>query len=786
MALLVRGEARFTADIQLVDQVWAAFVRSPVAHADIVALDMQGIGDMPGVLGAFTGRDLVAAGIGVLPCTSPVTDRSGHTMPVPPWHPLANGRVYHIGQPIAVIIAETAEMAEEAAGAVEMELRELPAVVDASEALAAGAPRLWDHITGNLAADWEAGDPGRVEQAFGCAAQVTSVEIRSQRLAAVPLEPRSALAQWNGDDKQYILITPSQGAAVLRGQLANCLNVQLARLRVITPDVGGAFGSRTQAYPEHVALLYAARALCRPVKWVASRSETFLSESQGRDTVMRGRLAVDDAGRATALDADVVANLGAFATPYGAHISTHNFARCLPGVYDIPAVHIRVRCAYTTTLPVGPYRGAGRPEATLLLERLFDSAARQLGADRIALRRRNLVTPAMMPHKTATGSVYDSGDFPQVLDRAWDMIDGAGFEDRRAEAVRRGRLRGLGVGLFLEASGGAPREHAAARFDAAGHVEVAVGGQASGQGHRQVLAKFAAQRLGIAANRISIRQGDTDRLGCGGSSTASRTLVAAANAAGRALDEAIEAGRRLAALRTDRPVADIDYRDGAFYDRKSGAHIGLGDLAAWLRTRPNLPPGAPRSLDQTTFADSPPTYPNGCHMIEVEIDLDTGAVILVAYVAVNDIGSVFSRPHAEAQVHGGIVQGLGQALGEQVRYDAETGQLISGSFLDYAMPRAGDLLGLRIEFLEVPCRTNDLGAKGAGEAGVAGALAAANGAVLDALAPLGVTDLAMPFTSDRVWQALVGKAFPHPAMMHHASPSSIDRPPANLAHPNRS
>lgn len=622
-----------------------------------------------------------------------------------------------------------------------MEFRERSALVDVTDAA-------------DLATDWEAGDAEAAAQAFARAETVISVEVHSQRLAAVPLEARAAVADWDAEAGRYVLITPSQGAAVLRDQLTSCLGVPSDRLRIVTPDVGGAFGVRTQAYPEQVALLHAALALRRPIKWVASRSETFLSETQGRDTVMHGSMALDETGRATALKADVMVNLGAFATPHGAYISTHNFARCLPGVYDIPAVHVRVRCAYTNTVPVGPYRGAGRPEAALLLERLFDQAARELGVERLDIRRRNMVSADMIPHRTATGSTYDSGDFPQLLARAWEIIDGPGFEDRRAAAARRGRLRGLGVGLYLEVSGGTPREHAAVRFDEAGRVDLAVGGQASGQGHTEVLAKFAAQQLGIAAERIAITQGDTDRLGSGGSSTGSRTLVAATAAAGQAFSQAIEAGRHLAALRLDRAVQDIEYESGVFFHRGSAARSELGGLVAWLKTRPNLPPGVPQSLDLETFVDTAPTYPNGCHMTELEINSETGEVTLIAYVAVDDIGTVFSRPHAEAQIHGAIVQGLGQVFGEQVRYERDSGQLLSGSFLDYAMPRAGDLVPICTEFLEIPSSTNPLGAKGAGEAGVSGALAAGYSAVLDALAPAGVGELSMPAASHRVWQAL--------------------------------
>lgn len=757
-AALVRGGGRFTADIDFPDQAWAAFVRSPHAHADISKLDTAGVMAMPGVLGAYTGRDLVAVGIGTMPCSAPVSDRSGCTMSVPPWFPLADGRVCHVGQAIAVVVAESAALAADAAEAFEIEFSARPAVVDGREALAPGAPRIWDDISRNLAADWEAGDRVTVEQAFERAAQVISVEVRSQRLATVPLEPRAAVALWQPDQAQFVLIAPSQGVAPLRAQLAICLGVGPDQVRVITPNVGGAFGSRTQLYPEHAALLYAARALRRPVKWIASRTDTFLAEAQGRDTQMHGRLALDETGRAMALRADVVSNLGAFATPHGAYIATHNFARCLPGVYRIPAVYVRVQCVYTNTIPVGPYRGAGRPEAALLLERLFDCAAQKRGVDRVALRRINLVTPVMIPYTAPNGCTYDSGDFPRLLDRAWTLIDGDGFDARRSAAARLGRLRGLGIGLYLEASGGASREHSAVVFDEAGRIEIAVGGQASGQGHGTAFAHLAAERLGIAMERISIRQGDTDRLGSGGSSTASRTLVAGANVIELSLQQAITAGRRLAALRLDRPEDEIEYCKGSFCDRQTGERLDFGDLVKWLQTRPNLPADAPQTLDQETSAESSPTYPNGCHMCEVEIDPDTGAVVLVDYVAVDDIGKVYSPRHAEAQIHGAIVQGLGQVMRELVRYDPESGQILTASFLDYAMPRAQDLVTFRTEFVEIPCRTNSLGAKGAGEAGVAGAIAAAYNGLLHALAPAGISELEMPATSHAVWQALARHA----------------------------
>ena len=752
---LLTGRGRFTDDVDLPGQAHAVFVRAPLAHAAIRGVDVAAALALPGVLAVLTGRDLEAAGLGAIPPAVSFPGRGGKPLASAPIPPLAVDRVRYVGEAVAIAVAETTGQAADAAAAVVVDLDPLPAASDVERALAPGAHPLWPEAPGNVAFDWTDGDGAAVDAAFRSAAHVARVRLHDTRLAPSALEPRTAIGQWDAAGERYTLIASTQGVAVVRRLLAEgVFKIPPQKLRVVTYDVGGGFGMKVQAYPEYAAILFAARRTGRPVKWRATRIESFLADTHGRDGILEGLLALDAAGRFLALRARTRVGIGAYVTAFAAVFGTNNTKNCLSSVYRIPAIAIDVTLAFTNAAPLGPYRGAGRPEALYLIERLIDQAAAATGIDRVALRRRNLIPAAAMPYRTPNGPIYDSGEFETIMDQALALADWPGFPQRRAASERAGRLRGIGLACFLEVAGGILDEVVELRFADDGTVALHTGAQPMGQGHLSTFPFLIAARLGVDPGAVRLVQGDSDLVPAGTPSVASRSMMMAGSAASMACDASIENGRRVAAHYFEAAHPDVEFAAGRFRVKGTDRAIGLLDLAARARALPNLPPELAGGLDSTaTFVSPQMSFPNGCHVTEVEIDPETGAVAVVGYAAVDDVGRIVHETIVEGQIHGGIAQGLGQVLGEHVVYD-EHGQLLTASFMDYMLPRADDLPALRVSHHRVPCTTNPLGVKGAGESGVAGALPSAVNAVLDALAGRGVRELDMPMSPARVWAAL--------------------------------
>jgi carbon-monoxide dehydrogenase large subunit len=721
-------------------------VRSPLGHAAIRGVDSADAAKMPGVHAVITGAELVREGLGAIPAGVLLPGRDGKPMFATAMPALAHERVRYVGEPVALVVADTLPQALDAADAVQVDYEDLPAVAGVEHALAPGAPRVYDGAPGNLALDWEHGDAAAVDAAFARAAHKVSVRLADTRVAPSALEPRAATAAWDAKTGRYTLTASTQGVALVRKVLAESVfKVPPEKVRVLTHDVGGGFGMKVQTYAEYAALLAAAKRCGRPVHWCATRLESFLADTHGRDGVLEGELALDRDGRFLALRARTRVGMGAYASTYAAIIATNNTKNCLSSVYRIPAIHIGVQMILTNAAPLGPYRGAGRPEAIYLVERLIDQAARQAGIDRVELRRRNLIAPSAMPYLSPSGLTYDSGEFEAVLDKALALSDWKGFAARRKESQAVGRLRGIGLCCFLEVAGGSPlNETADLRFEADGTAVLRTGAQAMGQGHMTTLPLILARRLDVDAARVRIVEGDSDEVPGGLATVASRSTMMAGGAIVRAVEEAVRKGKDFAAELLEAAAPDIEYGKGEFRVAGTDRRLGWRELAQKKG----------QELDTVASFSAPEmSFPNGCHVCEVEIDPETGVVSVVGYAAVDDVGQIVHETIVEGQIHGGVAQGLGQVLGEQVVY-GDDGQLLTASFMDYTLLRADDLPMLRLGHHAAPCTTNPLGVKGAGESGVAGSLPAGVNAVLDALAAHGVKHLDMPMTPQRVWQAL--------------------------------
>ena len=750
--VLLRGAGRYTDDETLPGQAYAVVVRSRHAHGQLLGVDATAARAMPGVLGIFVAADLATGGIGLMPA-SPNRMADGSDAPRPPQPPLASGKVRYVGDPVALVVAETLGQARDAAEAVLLDVDPLPAVTTARAALAPGAPLLHEAAPGNLALSYHAGDDAAVAAAFDRAAHVTRLAVRNSRVVVAPMEPRSALASFEAETGRYTLRVGCQGVFGLRQALAALLGVEPLQVRVLTGRVGGSFGMKAFAYPEYPAILHAARALGRPVKWTDERSGSFLSDSHGRDAEVEAELALDAGAHFLAVRLTIAGNLGAYPGNAATLPATVNALKNVIGTYATPHVEVRSRCAYTNTTPVGPYRGAGRPEGNLYMERLVDQAAAELGLDPAELRRRNHIRPDALPYKAPSGMLYDSGDFPALLDRALRLADWDGFPERRAESARRGRLRGRGIGQYLEVTAPPTREMGGLRFGDDGTVTFITGTLDYGQGHATPFAQVIADRLGVPFEAIRLVQGDSDRLVAGGGTGGSKSLMASGAAAVEACALVVEKGREAAAHALEAAAADIEFERGQFVVTGTDRGIGVMELAAWMRGDPERP-GYPDGLDVTSIHESSPSaFPNGCHVAEVEVDPETGSVTVVSYAAVNDFGVEVNPMLVRGQVQGGIVQGIGQALMEQVAYDSD-GQLLSGSFMDYALPRAEHAPSFAMASHPVPARTNALGVKGCGEAGCAGSLPAVMNALMDALRKVGIAHLDMPATPERVWRAI--------------------------------
>jgi carbon-monoxide dehydrogenase large subunit len=750
---LVTGAGKFTDDISLPGQAHAAFVRASVAHAAIRSVDVSAAARMPGVLAVLTGGSLAAQSIGGIPPVASFNGRDGRPMYQARMPVLAAERVRYVGEAVAIVIAETADQALDAAEAVGVRLDQLAAVCGIEGALA-GAPAIWPDAPGNIALDWEDGDRAAVDAAFQRAAHVARVKLADTRLAPSAMEPRAALASFDAQSQRYTLIAPTQGVAVVRKLLAEgVFNIPAQRIRIVTYDVGGGFGMKVQTYSEYAALLFAARQLGRPVKWCATRLESFLTDTHGRDGVLEGELALDEDGKFLGLRVRTFVGIGAYTSTFAAIFATMNTKNCLSSVYVIPSIHIGVKMVFTNAAPLGPYRGAGRPEAIYLIERMIDSAARAMNIERAELRRRNMIAAAAMPYRAPNGPIYDSGDFRTILDRALALADWNGFEARRKASKRKGQLRGIGIGCFLEVAGGILDESVDLRFEPDGKVALRTGAQAMGQGHASTFVPLVAKRLGIAERDVRLVEGDSDEVPAGTPSVASRSIMMAGSATALACEQAVEKGRRAAAHLFEVDAGDVEFADGTFRVAGTDRAVSILELAKRMRAMA-MPDDLAGGLDTLAKFVSPQmSFPNGCHVCEVEVDPATGALTVLGYTAVDDVGNVLHETIVEGQIHGGVAQGLGQVLGEHVIYGTQ-GQLLTASFMDYFIPRAGDIPMLSVHHHVVPCATNPLGAKGAGESGVAGSLPAAVSAVLDALAPNGIADLDLPMTPQRIWSAL--------------------------------
>jgi aerobic carbon-monoxide dehydrogenase large subunit len=749
---LVAGRGRYTDDVDLPGQAYGVVLRSPHAHGLLRAIDVGAARTAPGVLGVYTGADLAA--YGPILCKLPLKSQDGSPLFAPPRPVFAIERVRYVGEPLALVAATSVQAAQDAAELIGLDVEPLPAVADPEHALAADAPRLHDDRS-NLCLDWRFGDHAAAERAFAGAAHVTRLKLVNQRVVVAAMEPRAALAVYDAGSERFTLHAGCQGVFGLRRALAeDLLKIRPERLRVLTGNVGGSFGMKSAAYPEYVAILHAARELGRPVKWCDARSGSFVSDQHGRGTLVEAELALDGEGNFLAVRVATLADMGAYLTAFGPAMPAVNMQKNLPSLYRTPVVAIRTRCAFTNSVPIGPYRGAGRPEANYVMERLVDAAARETGRDPVELRRRNLIPAGAMPFTAASGLSYDSGDFAGVLEDGLARADWAGFPERRKQSQARGRLRGRGLACYLEVTAPSSPEMGGIRFEENGRVTVITGTLDYGQGHASPFAQVLAERLDVPFELIDLVQGDSDELLTGGGTGGSRSIMSSGKAIVEASAEVIAKGRRLAGHFLEAAVADITFESGKFRIAGTDRVMGLLELAASARSASDLPPDLPGSLDTALVADGPPSaFPNGCHVAEVEIDPETGTIDLVRYTAVDDFGNLVNPMLAEGQVHGGVAQGIGQALMERAVYDP-SGQLLTGSFMDYALPRADGVPPIEVGFHPVPAKSNPLGVKGCGEAGVTGALPAVMNAVVDALSARGINHLDMPATPEKIWSAL--------------------------------
>jgi aerobic carbon-monoxide dehydrogenase large subunit len=756
---LLVGEGRFTADLRLPNTGHAVVLRSPHAHATIRGIDIDAARAAPGVLGIFTGADLTADGIPAMPGGVDVPRPDGTKAPKTMRPVIARDRVRFVGEAVAIIVAETEAAASEAAELVAVDYAELPSVASARQALEPGAPELWSEAPDNIAYLWHKGDADAVTAIFKDAAHITRFTSEISRVSANPLEPRVAVG--TVEDGRLVLYTSHQGPYALRNQLAALFGVASDRVLVVAGDVGGSFGMKAGVHPEEIMVLFAARRLGRPVRWVSDRTEGFLTDDHARDVAVRAELALAPDGSFLALRFRYDINIGAYLSSRS--LAPVNNIGGVAGVYRIPRILADAYGVFTNTAVTSPYRGAGRPEATYTIERLIDIAACELGIDPFELRRRNLIPAAEMPFKTDLTFTYDCGDFAANMNAAAQLADLKGFPGRRAESASRGRLRGLGISNPIEVAGGPfgkpAKDASSLRVSPDGSVTLLSGAMSTGQGIETAFSQLVAERLGVDLAQIAYAQGSTDQLASGRGSGGSSALCVGGAAVSLALDKVIEKGRFLAAELLEAAAADIEFAGGRFTVAGTDRSASLAEVARFAEEPARLPPGLEPGLTGAgEFQPPAVTFPNGCHICEVEIDQETGTVALVRYSLVEDVGRVFNPMLVRGQVHGGVAQGVGQALGEQIIYDRQSGQLITASFTDYQMPRAADLCPIAIETREVPTAVNPLGAKGVGEAGTVGALAATMNAVCNALSELGIGHIDMPATPSRVWASIQASA----------------------------
>jgi len=748
---LVRGAGHFMDDLRLPDTAYAVFVRSPHAHARIVSVRTEEARKAKKVLAVLTAQDMKAANVGSVSRHPPVPGRGGAAMIMPFRPSLAGEKVMHVGDPVAIVVAETAAAGQDAADLVQVEYEELPAVIDLSDATKKGGTQLHPEAPGNLCVDWpgpvaDERNEREVADIIAKAPHVAKVRVTNQRMVVASVETRGATGIYDKASDSYTLHVCSQSADSLRNLIAAVMGIPNEKLRVITGDVGGAFGMKTPPYPEYPALLVAARELGRPVHWQSTRSEAFVTDTQARDTITEAELALDEKGKFLALRMRHLCNQGAYVSTAGVGINTNNFARCLPGMYRIPKIDVSVACYFSNTTPTGPYRGAGRPEANYALERVVEEAARIFSIDPVRLRKKNLIPPSAMPFKTPINA-YDSGDFPAIVGKALELADFENFNRRRRESAKRKKLRGIGVSCMLEHAGAMPMEQASVSFPGGDQLILGCNVQSTGQGHATVFPRLLAKKLGIDATKIKHCHGDTAQGLTGFASVGSRSAMCAGSAIVQTADVMLAKGKKVASALLEASDADIQYRNGSFEVVGTDRKISLFETAKHAKEKGE-------SLDTKEKTETPLTFPNGCHIAEVEIDPETGAVDLVTYTAVDDPGVMLDPMIVEGQAHGSIAQGLGQALVENAVYDAGSGQLVAGSFMDYGMPHAHTMpFELREAVHSVPAKNNPLGVKGTGEAGTTAAIAAVMNAISNAI-PNGAADhMVMPATPAKVWAA---------------------------------
>lgn len=753
---LITGAGRYTDDITVAGQCYAVVVRSPLAHAKIKAMDLEAAKASPGVLAVYSAKDLEAAGIGTIKCIAPMPGRDGSQTINPPYPALAGDRVRHVGNPVAFVVAESLAEARDAADLVDVDYDDLPVVADTARALDDEAPLLHAEMQDNCCLDWVQGDEAAAEAAFSRAAKVARVSLVNNRVVVNALEPRAALADYDTETGLVTLTAGNQGIFRLRAQIAEVLGIEQDKLRLVCPDVGGGFGMKIFLFPEMVATLFAAMQLGRPVKWTADRVESFQSDTQGRDHVTTAEMALDEAGRFLGLRVETLANMGAYLSNFGPLIPTGASTPMLSGLYKIPAIFANVKCVFTNTVPVDAYRGAGRPEAAYLLERLVDEAGRVSGLSAMEIRDLNFIKPADLPYDTGLGRTYDSGDFPRILREAGQRHGLDSLEARRTEAASRGKRLGVGLGCYIEACGGLGAEAAELRAERDGGVTLIIGTQTNGQGHLTAYAQLLNDKLGIEPEKVRMIQGDSDIVKQGGGTGGSRSLLMGGVSINRAGDALIERARQIAGHLLETAAADMEFAEGVFTVAGTDKRISLAEVAAAAEDG-RVPDDLNGPLEgKGDYEAEALTYPNGAHVCELEVDEASGEVTILRYTVVDDFGTLVNPLLVAGQVHGGIAQGLGQALLEHTVYD-ESGQLVSGSWMDYCMPRADNLVPIDLTFVDdLPCTTNPLGVKGAGEAGAIGAPPAIMNALIDALSPLGVRHLDMPATPQRLWQAIAG------------------------------
>jgi carbon-monoxide dehydrogenase large subunit len=764
------GQGTYTDDINRPGQLHAYILRSPHANARVGAIDTSAAASSPGVVAIFTGKDMAADGIGGLPCGWLINSKDGSPMNEPPHPVLVTDRVRHVGDHVAVVIAESLAQARDAAEKIAVDYAVEPAVVDPAAALAPGAPQVWEQAPGNVCYDWHLGDAAAVDAAFAKAAKTVKLDLVNNRLIPNAMEPRAAIGEFNRATGEHTLYTTSQNPHVIRLLMgAFVLHLPEARLRVVAPDVGGGFGSKIFHYAEEAIVTWAAAKVRRPIKWTAERSESFMSDAHGRDHVTHVELALDANAKFLALRVSTIANMGAYLSTFATCVPTYLYGTLLAGTYTTPAIYVETKAVFTNTVPVDAYRGAGRPEATFLVERIVDLAADELGLDPAELRRRNFISADAFPYQTPVALQYDSGDYQTTLQMAQQAADYAGFEARRAEAARRGKLRGIGIATYIEACGIAPSavvgslgaraglfESAAVRVHPTGSVTILTGSHSHGQGHETTFAQLVSDGLGIPIESIEIVHGDTAKIPYGMGTYGSRSIAVGGSAIIKAMDKVIAKGRKIAAHLLEASEADVEFKDGAFTVAGTDRSKTLGEVALTAYVPHNFPhdelePG----LDETAFYDPKNfTFPSGAHIAEIEIDPDTGQLTVINFTASDDFGRIINPMIVAGQVHGGLAQGIGQALLEACVYDKATGQLLTGSYNDYAMPRADDLPNFALSTHVTLCTHNPLGVKGCGEAGAIGAPAAIANAIVDALKGLGVRHVEMPATPEKLWRLI--------------------------------